>query len=286
MRPPGPGVHRPLGHKEMPIQKTRGFILQRVDIRETSVLLVAYTRDFGKIKLISKGVRSPEHRFVSAYELFALDEFVFYEKKKRDYFLLSQCELLEYFHGIRTTLPRISYASYFVELLNFATHPGEKNEALYELLRDSLTLLAGQASPKRVARIFEIKLLSILGHMPRLRSCAGCGGKPENQKARFSLARGGVLCENCFGSDARARPILAGTINFISHIESLPFDKITNVKVAKGVGLEVERFLESFIKYHLDVRLKSREFIAKIYGDVSLVKMEKSNLLKNTGTFH
>ncbi|MCQ9206818.1 MAG: DNA repair protein RecO [Omnitrophica bacterium] len=248
----------------MPIQKTRGFILQRVDIRETSVALHVYTRDFGKIKLISKGVRSPEHRFVSAYELFALDEIVFYEKKKRDYFLLSQCELLEYFHGIRATLPRISYASYFVELLNFVTQPGEKNEALYELLRNSLTLLSGTASPKRVARIFEIKLLSILGHMPRLKSCASCGKKPENQRTRFSLVRGGVLCENCFGSDKRALPVLAGTVNFISHIESLPFDKITHIKVAKGVGLEVERLLGSFINYHLNVKLKSAEFIAKI----------------------
>ena len=248
----------------MPIQKTRGFILQRIDIRETSVLLHVYTRDFGKIRLISKGVRSPEHRFVSAYELFALSEIVFYEKKKKDYFLLSQCELVEYFHGVRTALPRISYASYFVELLNSVTQPGEKNEALYELLHNSLALLAGKASPKRAARIFEIKLLSILGHMPRLKSCAGCGKEPENQKARVSLARGGVLCENCFGSDARAQPILAGTINFISHIESLPFDKITNIKVAKGVGLEVERLLGSFIRYHLDVRLKSAEFMTKI----------------------
>ena len=69
----------------MSIQKTRSFILNREDIRETSVLLTAYTEDFGKIRLISKGVRSPEQKFISAYELFALDDIVFYEKKKKDF---------------------------------------------------------------------------------------------------------------------------------------------------------------------------------------------------------
>ena len=70
----------------MAIQKTQGFVLRRDDLRETSVILTVYTRDFGKLKLITKGVRSPEQRSLSSYELFALDEIVFYEKRKKNIF--------------------------------------------------------------------------------------------------------------------------------------------------------------------------------------------------------
>ena len=248
----------------MAIQKTQGFILRREDVRETSVLLTVYTRDFGKLKLISKGVRSPEQRFVSAYELFALDDIVFYERKKGGFFLLSQCELVSFFPKARAALDRIAYAIYFIELLNFVTSLGDKNTKLYELLLNTLELLSSKASPKRVARIFEIKLLSILGLMPRLKTCASCDKRIEKQRVRFSLSSGGVLCEACFSSDKMARPILAGTINFISHIEELPFDRIKHIKVAKRVGGEVERLLLSFINYHLDIRPRTLGFIEKI----------------------
>ena len=248
----------------MAIHKTRGFILRRDDIRETSILLTVYSRDFGKLKLISKGVRSPEQRFVSAYELFALDEIVFYEKKKKNLFLLSQCELVNFFPKIRESLKRISYASYFIELLDAVTPFGEKSAALYELLLKSILLLSTDASPKRVARIFEIKLLSLLGVMPSLSNCVTCGKEIDKKAMRFSLSSGGVLCPNCFGKDKRARAVLAGTINFISSIEKLPFERITKIKVTKRVGLEVESLLGRFIRYHLDPRLRTLDFIKKI----------------------
>jgi len=248
----------------MAIQKTRGFILRREDLRETSLILTVYTRDFGKLTLITKGVRSPDQRFVSAYELFALCDIVFYEKKRKGIFLLSQCELLQFFPKARESLERLSYATYFIDILNSVTHIGEGNPALYELLNNSLELMSSGASPKRVARIFEIKLLSLLGLMPGLKGCVNCEKKLAGKRTRFSLSSGGVLCEDCFAKDKNARPILAGTVNFMSHIEGLPYEKVKQIKVTRRVGGEVERFLRSFIIYHLDTRPRSMDFIRKI----------------------
>ena len=248
----------------MAVQKTQGFVLRREDLRETSVILTVYTRDFGKLKLITKGVRSPEQRSLSSYELFVLDEIVFYEKRKKNIFFLSQCELINFFPKVRESLERISYATYLIELLDRVTDIGERNPALYGLLKDCMVLLSTKASPKRVARIFEIKLLSILGFMPRLASCVNCDKGLEKKRARFSLSRGGVLCETCFARDRRAVPVLAGTINFILHIKDLPFDRVKNIKVAKRVGSEVEGLLKNFINYHLDIRPRSMDFIGKV----------------------
>ena len=248
----------------MSIQRTQGFILEREELRETSLFVTAFTRDFGKLKFVSKGVRVPEQRFISAYELFALNDIVFYEKKRRNFYLLSQCELLDFFPEVRNSLEKISYAVYFSDFLNAVTPVGEKNTELFELLFNSLELLSSGASPKRVARVFEIKLLSFLGFMPRLKSCVECEKGVKGESYRFSMTSGGVLCEVCAKMNREARPILSGTINFILHIESLSFDRIKHIKVTKRVGIEVERLLGSFIRYHLDIKLKSREFIEKI----------------------
>jgi DNA repair protein RecO (recombination protein O) len=250
--------------KSMPIQRTQGFVIRREDIRETSVLLTAYTRDFGKIRLISKGMRVPEQKFVSSFEPLALNDIVFYERRKDGFFLLSQCELVDFFLKVRTTLEKISYATYCAELLDAATPFGEVNARLYALLSESLGLLSDDASPKRVARIFEIKLLSILGLMPRLKSCCNCDNRMEKGNARFSFSLGGILCESCRNADKASQPILAGTINFMSHIEGMPFERIKNIKVSKRVGNEVEKVLRRFIDYHLDIKLKSVSFMSQI----------------------
>ena len=92
----------------MAIQKSQAIVLKREEVRETSILLTVYTKDFGKLKLISKGVRSPEQKFISAYELLALCDIVFYERKRKGYLLLSQCELVDFFPKISKSLLPVS----------------------------------------------------------------------------------------------------------------------------------------------------------------------------------
>ena len=78
----------------MAIQKTEGILLRRQDLRETSLILTFYTRDFGKVKGIVRGVRGPRSACGGGnMEIFALDEVVFYERRKSDIFTISQCDL-------------------------------------------------------------------------------------------------------------------------------------------------------------------------------------------------
>ena len=247
----------------MAIQKTSGFILRRRELRETSLLLIIYTKDFGKIRTVVKGVRSPENLFRSSYELFALDDVVFYEGKKKDFYTLSQCELVDFFPKIRKDLERLLYALYFIEVLDYASNFDEANKDLYELLENSLRFLSTKASAKRVARIFEVKLLNILGLMPAVKTCAGCGANIGKDTARFSFSLGGVLCKGCFPKDRKASIVTAGTINFISRILELPYEKIAHIKVSGTVGRELERVLKNFLRYHLDTEPKALKFIEK-----------------------
>jgi DNA repair protein RecO (recombination protein O) len=139
----------------------------------------------------------------------------------------------------------------------------DANAALFALLLDSLRALCGSASPRRIARIFEIKLLIILGLMPAVDRCLQCG-KSVNSGTRFSFKLGGLLCHHCNAADNAAVGISPGTINFIHHIEKASYQKATRVKVSKQVGEEVERILRRFLDIHVDKRLKTLEFLKKI----------------------
>jgi DNA repair protein RecO (recombination protein O) len=248
----------------MPIQKSDGILLRRQDLRETSILLTFYTRDFGKIKGIVRGVRGPRALFGGgAYELFALDEIIFYERKGGEIFTISQCDLSNYFNPIRRSLEKLSYAAYIVELLDSVTPLTDKNSEVFDLTLNSITLLEGESSSRRVARIFEIKLLSLLGLMPNFQECANCGGK-VGANPRFSLRHGGLICKECLDTDRMALSILPGTVRFMEHIRTSSFERAAMVKVSADVGRELERLLRRYLDYHVERRLKTVQFIKEI----------------------
>ena len=196
-------------------------------------------------------------------EIFALDQVVFYERRRSDIFTISQCDLVEFFGPVRESLERLACAAYLIELTDSVTALGDKNSDAFDLLFNSLNLLAGECSTKRVARIFEIKLLHLLGLMPTLEACVNCGGIVDNS-ARFSFRHGGLICKKCFKADLDARSILQGTVKFIEHIRELPFERVANVKVASEVGHELERILRRFLDFHIERRLKTVEFLKVI----------------------
>ena len=248
----------------MAIQKSEGILLRRQDLRETSIILTFYTKGFGKIKGIVRGVRGPRAQSgLSAFEIFAHDGLVFYDRKKSEICTISQCDLIDFFGPIRGSLEKLAYAAYIAELLDSVTGLGDVNDEIFDLVLDSLRLMSGDASPKRVARIFEIKLLHLMGLMPTMDFCASCGNKIE-QASRFSLRHGGLICKACMSSDAQATAILPGTVRFIEHIRSSSFERAAMVKVAMPVGKELERLLRRFLDYHIERRLRTVEFIREI----------------------
>lgn len=250
----------------MAIQKTHGILLRRQDLRETSIILTFYTRGFGKIKGIVRGVRGPRgYAGGGALEVISLDEIVFYERRSGDIYTISQCDLVDYFDPVRRSLDKLSYASYMAELLDSITAAADRNDEAFDLLYNSLKLLSDDASPRRSARIFEIKILYLMGLMPSMDACAGCGGDVA-QGPRFSFVRGGLVCKECARSDRQSQPILPGTAKFIEHVLTAPFEKASRIKVAAPVGRELETILRRFLDYHIERRLKTVQFIREIEG--------------------
>lgn len=250
----------------MPIQRSQGILLRRHQLRETSFILSFYTEHFGKIKGIVRGVRGPraQGHGASAYELFALDDLVFYERKQSEIFTVSHCDLAEFFAPIRASLENIAYATYIVELLDSVTVLSDPHPEVFALTLNCLRLLCDGESGRHTARIFEIKLLSHLGIMPALGMCAHCGRANLSSDSRFSMRHGGLLCKECLTRDTEAYPMLRGTARFIQHIQTIPFDRATRVKVDDKVGRELELILRRFLEYHIERRLNAVKFLGAI----------------------
>ncbi|MBU1084141.1 MAG: DNA repair protein RecO [Candidatus Omnitrophota bacterium] len=244
----------------MAVQKTEGIILRKYDLRETSYILVFYTRDFGKVKGVRKGVRNPSPQFAGDLEIFTECEVLFYKRKKKGLDLISRCEALKTFLPIRKDIEKLTYANYFIELVDAVSNDNDKNEELYDILSGSLSMLAGGASPKRIARIFELKLLSAIGFQPQLEECGKCGA-PAGAGFRFDVTGGGIVCPRCGGTGIK---MSLGTINFMRKVISSGIARTSVIRVTKDVGKEAEKVLRSFLMYQMNKPIRSLSFLDRL----------------------
>src|SRR5208283_4788205 len=123
------------------IVKTEGLVLKSFDFRETSRIATFFTRDFGKVKGILKGIRRDPKKFGSSAEKFSLNDIVYYQYRNSDIHLISHCDMKDFYSGLRQDLERLTAASYAAELVDTMLPAEEQNLEIYHLMQAFLKSL-------------------------------------------------------------------------------------------------------------------------------------------------
>lgn len=140
--------------------KTEGIVLKRVNLGEADRILTIYTKHYGKIRALAKGVRKLTSRKGGNVELF--NHLVLFLVKGRDLDIISEVQLLNSFRSWRKDLNKIGLAYYFCELVDKLTPEGQADKAVFELLRESLGRI-DKETPSELIRSLEEELLKELG---------------------------------------------------------------------------------------------------------------------------
>jgi DNA repair protein RecO (recombination protein O) len=249
----------------MPIHKTEAIVIKKTDIRETSLIVNFYTRDFGKLSGLLKGIRKDPTKFASNLEPFSYNEIIFYKKRVSPLHLVSQCDLKDNFNLIRQNIAKIGAANLMIELLDLIMPPEDKNEDIFDLALTSFKELETTYNPDKVTLIFKIKMLALSGFKPHFDSCILCQDKINGAtQARFSLALGGLLCPKCCQKDSASRQIFRGTIATVLHIEKNDIKTSLNIGMNPQIKRELESILNAFLNFHLEKELKSQKILNKL----------------------
>jgi len=247
----------------MSIHKTEAIVLNRRDFRETSVIADFYTRDFGKVSGILKGIRTEPAKFASKVEPFSHNEIIFYRKVNSSLHLVSQADVLDNFDMVRQDISKMGMASYLAEFLGMVMPLEEKNEEVFDLSIACLKELKLSPNPEKVMTIFKIKMLALSGFKPHFDSCVSCGNRILGQ-SKFSLSMGGLLCNSCYYKDTSSRHIFRGTVASILHIEKNDFKTNLNLGLNPQIKRELGLILNAFLNFHLEKELKSQKVMRKI----------------------
>jgi DNA repair protein RecO (recombination protein O) len=247
----------------MSIDRAQGLVLNKRDLRETSLIVDFYTKEFGKICGILKGIRTDPKKFASNLEVFSLNEIIFYRKTHSSIHLVSQADKLDNFTRVRQNIERTTTAGFMMEMVASVMQLEDKNEEVFNLTLASLKELETNYSPEKIATIFKIKMLSLSGFKPHFDSCVSCLEKIMGQ-SKFSLSLGGLLCPRCMPKDPAARAIFRGTIATVLHIEKNSFNNSLSLGMNPQIKKELDLILNAFLNFHLGRELKSQKLINKM----------------------
>lgn len=244
----------------MAILKTEAIVLRTFDFRNTSLIAHLFSKEYGKIHGLLKGIRKEPKKFGSTLEPFSANEIVYYQKRNSELHIVSQCDLKDNFDNIRRDLKSIAFASYITELIERLTHLEDKNEAVYQLASLALKQMNLGFDAEKILRIFIIKFLKLIGFRPRLDGCIVCD-KNICESGYFNVKRGGLLCLNCYNSDTDSIAVLKGTIVSILHIERNNWQDALRLELDPGIKNELTDILNNFMEFHLQIKPKSKDFL-------------------------
>ena len=182
--------------------KTNGLILKHINMNDNDRLFTIFCPQYGKMSVLSKGIRSHKHKDFSALQPFCYSEFVIDTSKGLGY--VSSAQIIENFFDLRKSVEKMSLASYITDLVSFMADEIIYDDDFFRFTLNTLFMIAKANDTKestlveellRLKAIYELKAVDVAGYMPQLSSCITCGSAKELNY--FDIYNGGAVCSAC-----------------------------------------------------------------------------------------
>lgn len=268
----------------MAFRKTEAVVIKAVNLREADKIITFFSREYGKIQGVARGVRKIRTKYSGKLELFNRVEVIFFQKteplqsggfpEKHPLLSITQVDLVEALPQFQTDFHRMIGASYIAELLNrlFEDYD-DSHKAVYTLVCHTLKALATLDRIQNILPAFELKLLTHLGYAPVFDECTVCQ-RPRTQtldetnstqqSLGFNFATGGVLCPRCKTMKKGTFDVSPSTLNAMQQLLETAILYIDHVPLTPQIHQEIKPLLSGYLQYHLGVSLKTDTFVQKL----------------------
>lgn len=271
----------------MAFLKTEAVVIKTTNLREADRIVSFFSKDYGRMQGIAKGVRRIKARYGGKLELFTRVHVIFFQKlapmqgrgfpERHPLLPITQVDVLESFSQLKLDFPRIVGASYIAEFMNRvfedydATHPN-----VYDLMCDTLRALSTADQIRNILPAFEIKLLAHLGYAPTLNRCVRCQSPfiaPDDsaptastQTAQwgFSSSAGGVLCPRCRPLTKDAIPMTPSALQQVGRLLRQHIRNSPHIPLSAQEYREIKHLLTNHFRYHVGLSLNTEAFVQKL----------------------
>lgn len=242
------------------LNKFEGIILKARDYGESNQILTVFTKYQGKIAIMARGSKKTRSRFGAVTEPFTQAHFVTFGTG--NIVTLSQADLINSHHLLRSDLLLTAYGAYWVELIDKTTEDKDPHPPLYEMLTLLLKRLEQETDPDTLTFILELRILKMAGYTPVLDRCVFCHA--NRRPVRFSIRQGGFLCENCQSQDPEAILVSGASARILRTLLHVDLRRLGEVNIKQETRQQLEKIIRGFTAEYLPVRLKSLTLLEQL----------------------
>jgi len=243
---------------------TPAIVLRTWPFGESDKIVSFLTESHGKLTGIAKGAKRSRKRFVNSLEPFSLVNLRFQDRAHSNLAFIVASDLAFGFKHLLTSLEKISFASYLVEITDGLIGERDENYLVFRHLKDGLTHLDERSTSLTFLTSFELKLLKLAGYQPLLDSCRRCGRERWDQcptRWHFSPRDGGILCESCSRLRKEIFSLSAATLEILTNLQEEKNMSASDVSLSTGVLKEIRSVVVRFIEFHMEREIKSAVFL-------------------------
>lgn len=146
---------------------TKGIVLSRTDFGEADRIITVLTPEYGKVRLLAKGVRKIKSKLAGGVELFSICDLTYIQGRGEIQTLVSS-RLKVHFGTIVQDIDRTMFAYEVLKTINKTTEQNVAHE-YFTLLSDTLRLIDTTGLSLVLVRLwFYVMLLKLGGYTPNL----------------------------------------------------------------------------------------------------------------------
>ncbi|MGB9596200.1 MAG: DNA repair protein RecO, partial [Candidatus Poribacteria bacterium] len=181
----------------MSLKRSNAIIIGHYSLGETDKIIILFTRDYGKVRAVAKGVKRLKSKLSGRIEILTYGDLIYFERAGKDLHLINSFDIIEPFQTIKEDLLKMAYCYYIADLIQHVIPESEPDPDTFDLMLSVMYLIESANDVEIIVRAFEIRLLERIGLNPRLDSCIICSNEINEEVPKFSIQSGGVICEKC-----------------------------------------------------------------------------------------
>ncbi|WP_311488088.1 DNA repair protein RecO [uncultured Helcococcus sp.] len=242
----------------------KGLVFRSVDYGDTSKIVTVLTEDKGFISLMARGVKNPKSKKQNLVASFT--EMYFEANRSGDFYYLKDGEIINDNLNLRQGLINIYLGQLFLDIVERTSIKDQVEKDHYSLLAKSLSALNNNSTKEdilKIANMFLIKYISMIGYKPSIFSCLKCK-KRKFKQVYFSKELGGILCQNHYTENAIR--LSFEEYQYLIDILLGVFEKLDIID--GGIDqVKIFNLIIDFIFYNLDIKLPaSLNMFKKLIG--------------------
>lgn len=146
---------------------TEVIILGRKNFGEADRILTVFSKHYGKLRIIAKGIRRPTSRKKGSLEIFTHARLLLARGRNMD--IVTDAEVKQSFTSWRMDLRKVGLAYHLVEIVDRMTAERQENKEIFDLLASSFEKLTslGYWELYGFTQTFKMKVLEELGFLER-----------------------------------------------------------------------------------------------------------------------